>query len=88
MSFALTHNIKPSLQIGRVHTHPYYKTVAAASPKAGLVRGPCGRDILMCVDHRVSGEELGRFLLNKHVVYQEGKVFEGHVSTCCNTNKK
>lgn len=87
VSLALTHKIKPSLQIRRVHTHPYYTAVAAASPKAGLVRCPCGRDILMCMDHRLSGEELGRFLLDKHMVYQKGKVFEGYVSTCCNTNK-
>lgn len=88
MSFALIRKIKPSLLIRRVHTHPYYKTVAAGSPKAGLARRPCGRDILMYVDHRVSGEELGTFLLHKHIVYQEGKVFEGQESTCCSNNKK
>lgn len=53
VSFALTHKIKPSLLIRRVHTHPYYKTGAAASPKAGLVGCPCGRDTLMHSDHRV-----------------------------------
>lgn len=88
VSFALTHRIKPSHLIRRVHTHPYNKTVTAASPKASLVRCPRGRDTLMQLDHRVSGEELVRILLHKHIVYQEGKVFERHVSTCCNTNKK
>lgn len=87
VSCAVTHKIKPSLLVRRVHTHPYYKIVAAASPKAGLVRCSCGRDILMYVDHRVPGEELGGFLLRKHIVHQEGKVFERHESTCCNNKK-
>lgn len=61
----------------------------AASPEAGLTRQskerqhPRGGDTFLYLDHGVSGEDLVRFLLCKHIVHQAEKVLglsERHTS--------